>query len=86
MGSAVSDAGRSLADLEGQLIKHAAGGQEGQTLLAVLAKTNASLATVRDELDVTGKAAARVDVRLLPAGQQAAFAKARTRSARRPPG
>src|ERR1700681_980643 len=68
MGIAISDAGLELAKLEGQLIKPAsAGGQEAST----------SLAIVRKDLGVAQTAAAKVDLQILPAGQQASFTKAK---------
>ena len=78
MGMAISDAGLELAKLAGALIKPAgAGGQGGRTLLTVLDDTNRSLIVVRRDLDLAVKAAARVDVQVLPTGQQATFAKAK---------
>jgi len=78
MGVAISDAGLELAKLDGQLIAPAsAGGQQGRTLLTVLNQTNTSLVIVRKDLDVAQKAAAKVDIRIVPAGQQAAFLKAK---------
>jgi Protein of unknown function (DUF4012) len=78
MGVAISDAGLELDKLDGQLIKPAsAGGQQGRTLLTVLDQTNKSLVVVRAYLDRAQKAAAQVDTGVLPAGQQAAFVKAR---------
>ena len=43
----------------------------------VLDDTNRSLLAVRKDLDLAGKAAARVDLEVLPAGQQATFVKAK---------
>jgi Protein of unknown function (DUF4012) len=78
MGAAISDAGQELADLDGQLIKPTTtGGQEGRTLLTVLDQTDSSLVKVRTDLERAQKAAAQVDVQVLPAGQQATFVKAR---------
>ncbi|HEV2035654.1 MAG TPA: DUF4012 domain-containing protein [Candidatus Dormibacteraeota bacterium] len=78
MGVAISDAGQELSDLAGQLIKPStAGGQQGRTLLTVLNQTHDSLVKVREDLDRAHKAAARVDVQVLPAGQQGTFGKAR---------
>ncbi len=77
MGVAISDAGLELTKLDGQLIKPAsAGGQEGRTLLTVLEQTNKSLVVVRAGLERAQKAAALVDVRVLPVAQQASFVKA----------
>lgn len=78
MGAAISDAGQELADLDGNLIKPpSTGGQEARTLLTVLGQTNSSLVAVRTDLDRAQKAAAQVDVQVLPAGQQTTFVKAR---------
>jgi hypothetical protein len=77
MGVAISDAGLELAKLDGQLIAPAsAGGQQGRTLLTVLNQTSSSLVIVRKDLDLAQKAAANVDVNIVPAGQQASFLKA----------
>ena len=78
MGVAISDAGVELAKLDGQLIKPtSAGGQQGQTLLTVLNQTSNSLVVVRKDLDVAKKAAAGVDISVLPPAQQGSFLKAR---------
>ena len=78
MGVAISDAGLELTKLDGQLIKpSSAGGQQGKSLLAVLNQTSQSLVLVRADLDRAQKAATAVDVSVLPAGQQASFAKAK---------
>jgi hypothetical protein len=78
MGVAISDAGLELAKLDGQLIAPAsAGSQQGGTLLTVLNQTNSSLVIVRKDLDIAQKAAATVDVAIVPAGQQASFLKAK---------
>jgi hypothetical protein len=78
MGMALSDAGVELAKLDGQLIKPAsAGGQEGRTLLTVLNQTSTSLVAVRVDLVRAQDAAGQVDVRVLPANQQATFARAK---------
>ncbi len=78
MGVAISDAGLELAKLDGQLIAPAsAGGQQGRTLLTVLNQTNTSLVIVRKELDVAQRAAAKVDIRIVPAAQQASFLRAK---------
>jgi Protein of unknown function (DUF4012) len=78
MGIAISDAGLELANLDGQLIKPAtAGGQEGRTLLTVLDQTDKNLVVVRADLDRAQKAAAQVDIRVVPVGQQATFLRAR---------
>lgn len=79
MGEHICAAGLLLADLDGQLIKPpTSGGQQGSTLLAVLNLTHSSLDKVRTELDLAQKAAATVDVSVVPQGQQATFTKART--------
>jgi hypothetical protein len=78
MGAAISDAGQELADLDGQLIKPSTGdGQGGRTLLTALDQTNSSLVRVRVDLVRAQKAAAQVDVQVLPAGEQGMFVKAR---------
>jgi len=78
MGIAISDAGLELASLEGQLIKPpGAGGQEGRTLLTVLNQASSSLVIVRKDLGLAQTAAAKVDLQILPAAQQASFVKAR---------
>lgn len=78
MGIAISDAGLELAKLEGQLIKPAsAGGQEGRTLLTVLNQASSSLVIVRKDLGLAQAAAAKVDLQILPAAQQASFIKAK---------
>jgi len=78
MGVAISDAGLELAKLDGELIKPStAGGQQGKSLLAVLNQTSQSLVLVRADLNRAQKAAAGVDVSVLPAGQQASFARAK---------
>jgi hypothetical protein len=78
MGVAISDAGLELAQLDGQLIQPAsAGGQQGRTLLTVLSQTSSSLVIVRKELDTAQKAAAKVDLGVLPAAQAAAFMRAK---------
>jgi hypothetical protein len=78
MGIAISDVGLELAKLDGLLIKPAsAGGQGGRTLLTVLDDTKRSLLTVRKDLDRAQRAAARVDVGILPKGEQATFLTAK---------
>ena len=77
MGIAISDAGKELAALGGQLIKpENTPGQGGRTLLSVLTLTNKTIVTVRGDLDRAQKAADRVDIQVLPHGQQATFIKA----------
>ncbi len=78
MGVAISDAGLELTKLDGQLIKpSSAGGQQGKNLLTALNQASQSLVLVRADLDRAQKAAAQVDVSVLPAGQQASFIKAK---------
>jgi Protein of unknown function (DUF4012) len=78
MGIAISDAGLELTKLDGQLIAPAsAGGQQGRTLLTVLNQTNSSLVIVRKDLDLAQKAAASVDIRIVPTTQQASFLRAK---------
>ena len=78
MGVAISDAGQELTDLAGQLIKPATtGGEQALTLLTLLNKTSSSLDKVRADLIRAQQAATQVDLRVLPAGQQATLAKAR---------
>jgi len=77
MGVALSDSGRELADLDGQLLKPSADGPAGRTLLTVLDQTHASLAKVRLDLVRAQAAAAQVDLEVVPSGQRATFLKAR---------
>ena len=77
MGSAISEAGQELANLDGQLIKPAATGPAGRTLLTALDETNKSLVKVREDLARARAAAATVKVEILPTGQQVTFTKAR---------
>lgn len=77
MGIAISQAGQDLAVIDGQLIKPAASGQGGHTLLSLLKETEPGLAKVRDDLTRAQTSAADVDLHVLPAGQQATFSKAR---------
>jgi hypothetical protein len=78
MGVAISDAGLELAKLDGALIAPAnAGGQQGHTLLTVLNQTNSSLVIVRKYLDLAQKAADKVDISIVPAGQRASFLNAK---------
>jgi hypothetical protein len=77
MGVALSEAGQELAGLDAQLIKPSVAGQAGRTVLTVLDQTTASLVKVRTDLDRAQKAAAQVDVQVVPGGQQATFVKAR---------
>jgi hypothetical protein len=78
MGVALSDAGLDLSVLAGQLIQPSSSGASGRTLLTVLNETQPSLTKVRGDLDRAQKAAAKVDVKIVPSGQLAAFLKART--------
>jgi hypothetical protein len=77
MGAAISDAGQQLASLDEQLLKPPAAGSAGRTLLTALGQSHTGLATVRTDFERAQKAAAQVDVRVLPAGQQGTFLKAR---------
>lgn len=78
MGVAISDAGQDLAGLDGQLIKPSVSGPAGRTLLTVLDQAKTGLVKVRSDFTRAQQAAAQVDLRVVPAGQQAAFIKART--------
>jgi hypothetical protein len=77
MGAAISDAGLDLSDLETQLIKPPASGQAARTVLTLLDQTKPGLATARVDFERAQAAATRVDVSVLPAGQQTTFVKAR---------
>ena len=77
MGAAIADAGQELSTLDGQLLKPAAGGPAGHTLLSVLDQAQASLVKVRADLARAQAAAASVDVSVVPTGQQATLVKAR---------
>ena len=78
MGIAITDAGQELATLDLQIIKPStAGGKAGTNLLAVLGTAHKSLVIVRTDLARAQTAAARVDLKVLPSGQQGTFGKAR---------
>lgn len=77
MGAAVSDAGLNLSILDGELIMPSSGGEAGRSLLTALNQAHTGLGKVRDDLDRARTAAAKVDVRVLPSGQQASFIQAR---------
>jgi Protein of unknown function (DUF4012) len=78
MGVAISDAGLELAALDQQIIKPTSpGGQGGVSLLTVIDQTQKSLVKVRADIELAVKAAAQVDVQLLPTSQQASFSSAR---------
>jgi Protein of unknown function (DUF4012) len=77
MGSALADAGGDLADLDAQLLKPSASGQQGQVLLGVLNHMGPSLVKIRTELQRADSAAANVDPSIVPASQKATFAKAK---------
>jgi hypothetical protein len=77
MGIQLALAGQDLADLDGQLIKPAGSGQQGQGLLTVVGKVQAKIGSVRVELKAALKAADSVDLSVLPGAQQATFLKAR---------
>ena len=78
MGVALAEAGQDLADLEGQLItppdKNTSAGRK---LLKDLGASKSAIADARLKLGNAQTAAAGVDVRVIPSGQQAAFIKAR---------
>jgi hypothetical protein len=76
-GAALSDAGQDLSALDGQILKPGSSGEAGRTLLTVLAQTEKGLIKVRGDLTIAQKAAAQVNVQLLPAAQQATFVRAR---------
>src|SRR5205807_212151 len=73
MGVAIAEAGQELAALDGQLIKPPATGPAGHTLLTVLDTARVSIVKVKDDLSRAQKAAASVDLKVVPAGQQATF-------------
>src|SRR5450759_519898 len=77
MGVALSDAGQELSNLDGQFIKLPRDGEAPHTLLSLLGQIQTSLATVRLDVDRAQKDAEDVDVQVIPAGQKAAFLKAR---------
>jgi hypothetical protein len=77
VGIAISDAGVELATLDGQIIRPPGSGQQGRTLLTVLEQTRTSLVKVRADFARAQKAAAAVDVSVIPTGQQSAFIKVR---------
>jgi len=78
MGVALSEAGQDLADLEGQLITPPdKNSSAGRKLLTVLGASKGTIADARLKLSNAQKAAAGVDIRVIPTGQQAAFTKAR---------
>jgi hypothetical protein len=77
MGAALADAGQQVSKLDGEIIKPPSSGEAGRTLLTVLNLVQTGLAKVRADLDTAQKAAAKVDAKVLPAGQQATFLKAR---------
>jgi hypothetical protein len=76
MGVAISDAGQGLADLDMLLIKPPAAGQGGRNLLTVLGPAKTGLVTIRANLKRAHQAAAKVEVSVLPGGQQPTFKKA----------
>jgi Protein of unknown function (DUF4012) len=78
MGVAISDAGVELSSLAAEIIAPPSGGSAGRTLLTVLDQANTSLVKVRADLQRADKAAASVDIQVVPVGQQATFLKART--------
>ncbi len=78
MGAQLSDAGLQLATLDGQLIKPSSSGTAGRTFLTTVNETTSNLNSVRADLIQAQSDASRVDLNLLPAGQQATLLKARS--------
>ena len=77
MGIHLASAGQDLADLDGQLLTQPGGGQAGRTLLTAVDQVAAKLQSVRSAFESARKAAATVDISVIPSGQQASFMKAR---------
>ncbi len=77
MGTAISDAGQGLSQLDGEILKPTSSGEAGRTLLTVLDSVHTGLASVRADLQTAQHAAAQVDLSVVPAGQLATFLKAR---------
>jgi hypothetical protein len=77
MGISISDAGVELANLDEQVIKPPGANEQARTLLTTLDQTHKGLVKVRADFVRAQKAAAEVDVRLLPPAQQGAFLKGR---------
>ena len=78
MGIALAEAGLDMADFEGKLITPPdKGTSAGRKLLAVLGTSKGAIADARLKLGDAQTAAASVDIRVIPSGQQAAFIKAR---------
>ena len=78
MGVAISDAGLDLSALAAGIIAPPKGSEAGRTLLTVLDQASASLVKVRSDLQRAEKAAAGVDLSVVPVGQQATFVKAKS--------
>jgi Protein of unknown function (DUF4012) len=77
MGIELSLAGQDLADLDDSLIKPTGTGQGGRNLLTMINEMQGKIVSVRSELESALKAADRVEVSVLPSGQQATFLHAR---------
>jgi hypothetical protein len=77
MGAALADAGQDVSQLDAEIIKPPAAGEAGRTLLTVLNLVQTGLVKVRTDLQSAQKAAAQIDVSVLPSGQQPTFVKAR---------
>lgn len=77
MGGALAGVGQDLADLDAQLLKPAAAGQQGKLMLDVLNQMGTSLVKIRAELQRADSAAMSVDASVVPAGQKATFLKAK---------
>jgi Protein of unknown function (DUF4012) len=77
MGIQLALAGQDLADLDGVFIKPTTSGQQSGGLLTLLGQVQNKLGPLRTELSAAQKAADRVDVGVLPSGQQATFLRAR---------
>jgi Protein of unknown function (DUF4012) len=76
MGIALCDAGQDISDLDAQLLKPTASGQQGQVLLSLLGQMGTSLTKIQGELQQADSAARSVDASLVPAGQRTTFLKA----------
>lgn len=77
MGIQLSLAGDHLATLAGDLISPSGSGQEGQSLLGMVAQVQSQIGPVTTELTSALEATNSVDESILPAGQQASFDRAR---------
>jgi Protein of unknown function (DUF4012) len=76
MGIALCDAGQDISDLDAQLLKPTASGQQGQVLLSLLSQMGTNLTKIQGELQQADSAARSVDANLVPAAQRATFLKA----------